>query len=146
MNFKCFFLVLLFLSINLAVYSQSNKTESWVFEFENNVDTPFTQLEIDKIKDAFGAEKLQSIISVNALEKYYKNILRNRVKIYVKKYYSDENFPKLSSIGPKPDNNINDTEKFNPLLYDFPFFSKKTHYYRVDKTDFLVFINPQELK
>ena len=32
------------------------------------------------------------------------------------------------------------------FIHDFPFFSKKSHYYRVGQTDFLVVINPQELE
>jgi len=85
-------------------------------------------------------------MSEKALEKFYKNILRNRVKIYTKKYYSEENFPKLSSKGPSLNVNAINSEKFNPLLYDFPFYSKEPHYYRVSQTDFLVVINPQELE
>ena len=58
----------------------------------------------------------------------------------------DENIPKLSSKGPKLNENVINSEKFNPLLYDFPFYSKKSHYYRVSQTDFLVVVNPQELE
>lgn len=146
MKLKSLLFPLFLISIVLIGYSQSGKNETWTFGFKKNIDLPLTQSEIDKIIFAYGSEKLQSIISVNALKKYYKNILRNRVKIYVKKYYFDENIPKLSSVGPNLDVNIINSEKFNPLLYDFPFFSKKPHYYRVGQTDFLVVINPQELE
>ena len=146
MKLKSLLFPLFLISIVLIGYSQSGKNETWTFGFKKNIDLPLTQSEIDKIIFAYGSEKLQSIISVNALKKYYKNILRNRVKIYVKKYYFDENIPKLSSIGPNLDINIINSKKFNPLLYDFPFFSKKPHYYRVGQTDFLVVINPQELE
>ena len=146
MKLKSLLFPLFLISIVLIGYSQSGKNETWTFGFKKNIDLPLTQSEIDKIIFAYGSEKLQSIISVNALKKYYKNILRNRVKIYVKKYYFDENIPKLSSIGPNLDINIINSKKFNPLLYDFPFFSKKSHYYRVGQTDYLVVINPQELE
>ena len=146
MKLKSLLFPLFLISIVLIGYSQSGKNETWTFGFKKNIDLPLTQSDIDKIIFAYGSEKLQSIISVNALKKYYKNILRNRVKIYVKKYYFDENIPKLSSVGPNLDVNIINSEKFNPLLYDFPFFSKKPHYYRVGQTDFLVVINPQELE
>ena len=140
---------ILFLTVVLFyfdAYSQTSNNNSWIFKFEKNIEKPFTQFEMDKIIDAYGAKKLQTIISEKALENFYKNILRNRVKIYTKKYYPEENFPKISSIGPSLNENDINTEKFNPLLYDFPFYSKKPHYYRVSQTDFLVVINPQELE
>ncbi len=138
-----FLIVVLFYS---DAFSQTSNSNSWIFKFEKNIEKPFTQLEIDKIVNAYGAEKLQTIVSEKALDKFYKNILRNRVKIYTKKYYSEENFPKLSSKGPSLNENDINSEKFNPLLYDFPFYSKKPHYYRVNQTDFLVVVNPQELE
>ena len=139
-------LFLIFILFYFDAYSQISNNNSWIFKFEKNIEKQFSQSEIDKIVNAYGAEKLQTIISEKALEKFYKNILRNRVKIYTKKYYPDENIPKLSSKGPKLNENMINSEKFNPLLYDFPFYSKKSHYYRVSQTDFLVVVNPQELE
>ena len=138
-------LFLMFILFYFDAYSQASNN-SWIFKFEKNIEKPFTQSEVNKIVDAYGTEKFQTIISEKALDKFYKNILRNRVKIHTKKYYPNENIPKLSSKGPKLDQNRINLEKFNPLLYDFPFFSKNSHYYRVDQTDFLVIINPQELE
>ncbi len=139
-------LFLIFILFYFDAHSQRSNNNSWIFKFEKNIDLPFTQVEIDMIINAYGSEKLQRITSEKVLEKFYKNILRNRVNIRKKKYYPDENIPKLSSKGPKLNQNKINLEKFNPLLYDFPFFSKNSHYYRVDQTDFLVIINPQELE
>ena len=134
-----FFLFLLFSSYS---FSQNSKHKSWVFKFDNNINDEISQDELNKISLAFGTEKFQDIISNQALKKYYLNILRNRVSVHEKKYYSQENIKKLSSFGP----NFTTIEKFNPLLYDFPFFSKESHVYRIDGTDFLIVINPQKIK
>ena len=139
-------LILIFILFYFDAHSQTSNNNSWIFKFEKNIDEPFTKSETDKIIRAYGAEKFQAIISEKALEKFYKNILRNRVKIRLKKYYPNENLPKLSSIGPMLDEKNLSSDKFNPLKYNFPFYSKKSHYYRVNQTDFLVVINPQELE
>lgn len=131
-----------FLLLSFYGFSQNSNHKSWVFKFDNNINDQITQDELNKISSAFGSEKFQDIISNQALKKYYLNILRNRVSIHEKKYYSQENLKKLSSVGP----NFTTIEKFNPLLYDFPFFSKESHVYRIDGTDFLIVINPQKIK
>ena len=98
-------------------------------------------LAVNLEKYLYGLAEMPSHWNVKALE---AQALVGRS--YAVFHYLDENIPKLSTVGPNLDVNIINSEKFNPLLYDFPFFSKKSHYYRVGQTDFLVVINPQELE
>ena len=39
-----------------------------------------------------------------------------------------------------------DPNNFNPLLYEFDFYTKSTLVYRVDNTSYLIFIRPRELR
>ena len=113
---------------------------------ETNVDYPFTIQELSFIENAFDDETLKRIVKIKPLEKYIKDILRNRVQILNKKYQTNENLPKLSSVSTITTIKKFNTNNFNPLLYNFDFDSQKSQIYRVDGTDLVINIIPKENK
>ena len=111
---------------------------------EKNVDYPLTSQELSFIENAFDDETLKRINKIKPLEKYVKDILRNRVQILNKKFQINENLTKLSSVSTFTIIKKFNTNNFNPLLYNFDFDSQKSQIYRVDGTDHIINIIPKE--
>ena len=111
---------------------------------EKNVDYTLTSQELSFIEYDFDDETLKRINKIKPLEKYVKDILRNRVQLLNKKYQTNENLPKLSSITTFTPIKKFNTNNFNPLLYNFDFGSQKSQIYRVDGTDLIINIIPKE--
>ena len=145
MGLKHITLLVLFFSFSFA-FSQSDMINSSDTNPEINVDYPFTSQELSFIENAFDDETLKRINKIKPLEKYVKDILRNRVQILSKKYQTNENLPKLSSVSTFTTIKKFNTNNFNPLLYNFDFDSQKTQIYRVDGTDLVINIIPKENK
>ena len=145
MGLKHFILSLLFFSCSF-LFSQSDKIDSWSYNSNKNLDYPFTNQELSFIDNAFDNETLKRINKIKALEKYVKDILRNRVQILNKKYHINENLPKLSSVRSSITTKKFNKNNFNPLLYNFDFDSQKTQIYRVDGTDLVINIIPKKIK
>ena len=145
MGLKHFILSLLFFSCSF-LFSQSDKINSWSYNSNKNLDYPFTHQELSFIDNAFDDETLKRINKIKALEKYVKDILRNRVQILNKKYHINENLPKLSSVRSSITTKKFNKNNFNPLLYNFDFDSQKTQIYRVDGTDLVINIIPKKIK
>ena len=103
-----------------------------------------TKTNLSFIENAFDDETLKRIDKIKPLEKYVKDILRNRVQILNKKYQTNENLPKLSSVSTFIIIKKFNTNNFNPLLYNFDFDSQKSQIYRVDGTDLIINIIPKE--
>ena len=145
MGLKHIKLLVLFFSCSFA-FSQSDTINSSDTNPEINVDYPFTSQELSFIENAFDDETLKRIKKIKPLEKYVKDILRNRVQILNKKYQTNENLPKLSSVSTITTIKKFNTNNFNPLLYNFDFDSQKSQIYRVDGTDLVINIIPKENK
>ena len=145
MKLKYFVLLLLFFTFSF-IFSQSDKHNSWIIELSEDVTNPLTNQETLFIKSAYGDKGFNRIISINALEKNIKDILRNRVQILTKRFFHSEKYPKLSSITNSNTPQIFNKNNFNPLLYDFDFESFESQIYRVDGTDYLINIIPKRLK
>ena len=145
MGLKHIKLLVLFFSSSFA-FSQSYTINSLNTNSEKNVDYPLTSQELSFIENAFDDETLKRINKIKPLEKYVKDILRNRVQILNKKYQTNENLPKLSSISTVTTIKKFNTNNFNPLLYNFDFDSQKSQIYRVDGTDLVINIIPKENK
>ena len=138
-------LLVLFFSSSFA-FSQSYTINSLNTNSEKNVDYPLTSQELSFIENAYDDETLKRIFKIKPLEKYIKDILRNRVQILNKEYQTNENLPKLSSVSTITTIKKFNTNNFNPLLYNFDFDSQKSQIYRVDGTDFVINIIPKENK
>ena len=145
MGLKHIKLLVLFFSCSFA-FSQSDVIISLNTNSEKNVDYPLTSQELSFIENAFDDETLKRINKIKPLEKYVKDILRNRVQILNKKYQTNENLPKLSSVSTITTIKKFNTNNFNPLLYNFDFDSQKSQIYRVDGTDLVINIIPKENK
>lgn len=143
MGLKHITLLVLFFSCSFA-FSQSDTINSSDTNPEINVDYPFTSQELSFIENAFDDETLKRINKIKPLEKYVKDILRNRVQILNKKYQTNENLPRLSSVSTFTTIKKFNTNNFNPLLYNFDFDSQKSQIYRVDGTDLIINIIPKE--
>ena len=145
MGLKHFILSLLFFSCSF-LFSQSDKIDSWSYNSNKNLDYPFTKQELSFIDNAFDNETLKRINKIKALEKYVKDILRNRVQILNKKYHINENLPKLSSVRSSMTTKKFNKNSFNPLLYNFDFDSQISQIYRVDGTDYIINVIPKNIQ
>ena len=143
MGLKHIKLLVIFFSCSFA-FSQSDMINLLNTNSEKNVDYPLTSQELSFIENAFDDETLKRINKIKPLEKYVKDILRNRVQILNKKYQTNENLPKLSSVSTFTIIKKFNTNNFNPLLYNFDFDSQKSQIYRVDGTDHIINIIPKE--
>ena len=143
MGLKHIALLVLFFSCSFA-FSQSETINSLETNLEINVNYPFTSKELSFIENAFDDVTLKRINKIKPLQKYVKDILRNRVQILNKKYQTNENIPKLSSVSTFTTIKKFNTNNFNPLLYNFDFDSQKSQIYRVDGTDLIINIIPKE--
>ena len=143
MGLKHIALLVLFFTCSFT-FSQSDMINSSDTNPEINVDYPFTSQELSFIENAFDDETLKRINKIKPLEKYVKDILRNRVQILNKKYQTNENLPRLSSVSTFTTIKKFNTNNFNPLLYNFDFDSQKSQIYRVDGTNLIINIIPKE--
>ena len=143
MGLKHIKLLVLFFSCSFA-FSQSDMINLLNTNSEKNVDYPLTSQELSFIENAFDDETLKRINKIKPLEKYVKDILRNRVQILNKKFQINENLTKLSSVSTFTIIKKFNTNNFNPLLYNFDFDSQKSQIYRVDGTDHIINIIPKE--
>jgi hypothetical protein len=79
-------------------------------------------------------------------------LLRDRIAYQFEVAPPDEKFPKLSSFplmnkaNPSvnaPDPAAFDVTTFNPLIYNWDFFSDRVQVFRIDGTDYLMIVQPQ---
>jgi hypothetical protein len=147
------FSILIFTNIG-AIIAQNDvkKYDKWVTYYPSNVDLPFSKSELNKLEEVYDQNLNDQILDRPIRIKDIKDILRNRVYIY------QENIKDLSDIGllsevdlfdifnKKIIRPVFDKNNFNPLLYNFNFFSKTKQIYRVDNTNYLIVIKPRELQ
>lgn len=145
--------LLLFLSLFLSIsgfyaYAQNHKDlKTPVVAYKNNVNLPLSADERELIKEVYQEE--YNLISDNSERlRFIKNLLRNRVDVRVL-----NDFPKqvklLSEVSlfnkynAKLKRKMFDKDDFNPLSYNFDFYSKTTQIYRVDNTNYYIIIKSQ---
>lgn len=145
MNIKqlIFFSFLLFSNYS---FSQKSNPNNWIIDINENVNTPLTLQEQLYIKAAYGNSVYERIVSIKPLEQNIKDILRNRVKILIKKYYADESIIGLSSVNSSSQSIKFNPKDFNPLIYEFNFDSKNGQIFRVEGTDYIINIIPKQYK
>ena len=145
MNIKqlIFFSFLLFSSHS---FSQKSNPNNWIIDINENVNTPLTLQEQLYIKAAYGNSVYERVVSIKPLEQNIKDILRNRVKILIKKYYPDESIIGLSSVNKSSKSIKFNPKDFNPLIYEFNFDSKNGKIFRVEGTDYIINIIPKQYK
>ena len=131
--------------------ASAQKNTLGVIKFNTNTKTPFSNDELNKLQEVYGAALSKEILNRPNRVLGIKEILRNRVTI---KKISNPNYQKactLLSEVPLFNAFVSDLKRdqffdpstFNPLKYNFPFHRKGYQLYRVDKTDYFILIKPQ---
>ena len=122
-----------------------------IAKYNENVKLPLTANERAQIIEVYGESADEYVFSNPHRLKTIKHILRNRVVV---KMISDENSKKacdkLSEVsvfnGFVPDLKRDQTfnpNSFNPLKYNFEFYSRSAAMYQVDNTNYYIIIKSQ---
>lgn len=149
-----FFNIVFCAFVSFSCYGQNSnvpKNSLGVIKFNTNTKTPFSDDELNKLQEVYGAALSKEILNRPNRVLGIKEILRNRVVI--NKFSEADHkkpYPLLSEVSLfnafvsnlKRDQFFDPTT-FNPLKYNFPFHRKGYQYYRVDKTDYFILIKPQ---
>lgn len=136
-----------------AVYSQSGsiyKNQKTV-TYKSNVKNPLTSDELAMITEVYGETTADNVLGNPIRLKNIKNILRNRVEIL--ELPADKNkksCPLLSTV-PLMDYYVDGLERdvvfnpetFNPLKYLFNFNSNGSELYKVDNSNYYIYIKSQ---
>ena len=148
-----FLLILIFSSFGAVIaQNDSNNQKGWIPQYPSNIDLPLSQDELLKLDKAYGDELKSQILNRPVRLKDIKDILRNRVFIYKENIKDISKISLLSNVAifdiynSKLRRPIFRKNDFNPLLYNFNFFSKTKQIYRADNTNYLIVIKPRELK
>jgi hypothetical protein len=144
---------LLFLSLFLSVsgfyvYAQNHKDlKTPVVTFNNNVKLPLSADEKKLIKEVYQEEYYLITENPERL-RFVKNILRNRLEIKVLNNFPKEvellsEVPLFNKYNARLKRKRFDKDNFNPLSYNFDFYSKTTQIYKVDNSDYYIIIKSQ---
>ena len=148
MNINKLFIVLLFTFGLTSVYSQNKPklkypnlhNTNWIIDYPENVNDPINLNEKKLLIEAFGEDykfKKQQLV-------YIKHLIRNRVSIVEYNLKDLDLLPLLSSvqlINDKISRPIFNKNNFNPLIYLFNNVdNKKTYRYRVDNSNYVIYI------
>ena len=148
---KKLLILLSFFALSTSAFSQSEKPIQHA-NFGADLDAPLTTKERGYINEVYGDYANELVYNNPHRLKSFKNILRNRVVI---NRYDDKNLTSMTNLSEVPlANSINksinrdgffNANNFNPLKYNFGFFSRnESHqYYRVDNTQYVITILPQ---
>lgn len=144
-------LVVMLLPISIFGQQTKQKNPLPLAKFDDNVKLPLTAKERAQIIEVYGEDADKYVFNDPHRLKSIKHILRNRVVI---KLISNENekkpCPKLSEVSLfdgfvsdlERDKNFN-PENFNPLKYNFEFYSRASAIYQVDNTNYYIIIKSQ---
>jgi len=148
-----FFSIVIFSNIGVVIaQNDSNSQQTWITQYPSNVELPLSHDERIKLDNAYGSELKNQILDRPIRVKDIKDILRNRIDIYQENIKDVSTIPLLSNVpifniyNHKLNRPVFNRNNFNPLLYNFNFFSKTKQIYRVDNTNYLIVIKPRELK
>ena len=155
---KPHFLYILFLVLFSYNCNSQNTNRRYlpltVVQFDANVSTPFSANEMLQLTEVYGASLDKEILSRPNRVLSMKNLLRNRIVIKNTPNLKDHKKYTLLSKVPLFDafvttlekDSVFNPQKFNPLKYTFSFYSLGEHLYRVDGTDFYIYIKSQHSK
>ena len=138
-------------------YSQkSNRRYSplKLVHYDANVNAPFSADEMVQLKEVYGAFLEKEILSRPNRVLSMKNLLRNRIVIENRPDPKDQKKCTLLSEVPLFDAFVStlqrdfvfNPQEFNPQKYAFSFYSRGEHMYRVDGTDYFIFVKSQHSK
>ena len=98
----------------------------------------------EKIQEVYGAYAQQEVYNNPARISYITDIIVNRVKIVESPVTTNDKYPKLSSIPLLNKYNpgltydaVFNPDNFNPIKYNFNFYTHSNMVYRVDNTNYI---------
>lgn len=144
-------LLFILLALNVNAQDQINLQPLPLAHFNENVNAPLSMAERQQLEEVYG-DKLQTyILSKPQRLKAVKNILRNRVEI--KEFTNPRDYKDCTLLSEVSlfDYYVQDLKRdlvfnknsFNPLKYNFEFYSRGAHMYRVDNTNYFIIIKSQ---
>ena len=147
-------LVVMLLPICMFGQQKTQKMPLPLVKYNENVKLPLTVNERSQIIEVYGEHADKYVFDNPNRLKEVKNILRNRVVIEKHPNKDLSSFKRLSEVPLVNDYNKNlqydfgaNVENFNPLKYNFNFFSRNgIEYYRIDNTQYLITILPQHTR
>ncbi len=155
-KFRLSSLIALSLLLSCPVFAQIKKTNQQplpVVTYDSNVDAPLTTKELKFINEVYGDKTQEDILNHPQRVKDIKNILRNRVTY--RRVDNPAKFKECKSLSEVPlfDDYVVDLDRdivfnpetFNPLKYEFNFYSRSGEHYKVDNTNYYIFISSQHL-
>jgi hypothetical protein len=105
----------------------------------------------EKIQEVYGAFAQQEVYNNPTRLSYITDVIVNRVKI-VESPVTNDKYPKLSSIPLLNKYNsaltydaVFNPDAFNPIKYNFNFYTNANMVYRVDNTNYIIIIEPQKI-
>ena len=106
-----------------------------------------TKSSLEKIQEVYGSYWNEVIKVDNDRQKGLTDLLETRTEIYEEKYFEGEKYEKLSSVSlfnkynsDLKKDEVFDVNTFNILKYDINFFSSRDKIYRIDGTNYIVYI------
>ena len=106
----------------------------------------------EKIQEVYGTFAQQEVYTNPTRLSYLTDIIVNRVKIVESPSSINDKFPKLSSIPLLNKYNpaltydeVFNPDNFNPIKYNFNFYTNSNMVYRVDNTNYIIIIEPQKI-
>lgn len=118
-----------------------------------NISDANAQQVNSKIQEVYGDKTQELVINEPSRLDFLNDLLDNRIKILESPLTENDKYTKLSTAPLV--NKFNraltrdvayNPNTFNPLKYDLKFSSKNAEIYRIDNTDYLIVIQPQNLK
>ena len=144
-------LMTVFVCYSAVSQSKAQRQSLPIVNYNDNVNSPLTTLEMAQLKEVYGDQLQNLILDRPQRVKDIKNILRNRIIFKkVKPGKAAKNYPLLSTI-PLFDTYVEnlkrdvvfDEHSFNPLKYEFDFYSRNSYIFHIDNTDYYVIIKSQ---
>lgn len=144
-------LTVIIMPFGVSGQQSNHKNPLPLAKYDDNVSLPLTANERAQIIEAYGDYADKYVFNNPHRLKSIKHILRNRVVI---KLVTDEKnkkaAPKLSEVSVfngfvsdlKRDKTFN-PNNFNPLKYNFEFYSRAAAMYQVDNTNYYIIIKSQ---
>ena len=138
-------------SLNTNAQSSKQRQPLPLVKYNSNVNNPLSSSEMTMLREVYGDALEKDILSKPQRLKDIKNILRNRVEIVEISNPSNQKKCTLLSEVPLFDVYVKTLKRdtffnkstFNPLKYYFKFYSRGTHLYRVDNTNYFIIIKSQ---
>lgn len=154
---RLFPLMILGILVSGTALSQAKKVNQQplpIVVYNPNVEAPLTSKELKFINEVYGTKTQEDVLSHPQRIKDIKNILRNRVtyqRIDDSRGFKDS---QLLSEVPLFDDYVMTLERdkvfnpatFNPLKYQFNFYARGGEQYKVDNSNYYIFIEAQHIE